>query len=354
MFNSVRTFIQWNLIISVFLSSFVPLVLSFCIQFHFLDRPIAWFDIFSTSTGLLASMVAASLTIGIYLYTRIKNVNPTTHPKLSKSAKILANREEEDYNNIEQRDPKAKNKYWALASCLRSLFLVAFVSTLSNYPLIQCSTALGTNVAFFLGILKWRFFDRKLKDVIIKVCEGLNAVIPSLFLIHAVYEYMGIRLSQEKKILIGWGIIGLVTAVMVLTLVYQVVEMWYILKRAASPLLNKIKAFLEYSIGKDIWKRKPKQSISSLPYQEPPKTTVGEETQRLRYNSNAQPQTQSRLDETSSHLDLTSGSLLKDLSSPPYNLPSTSRIELATNQNEIMSLKKSSQTDDIMSVRLKK
>ena len=255
-FNTAKTFIQWNLIITVFLSSFVPMVLSFSLQLHFMSYPIAGFDIFSTAACLIATVAVASLTIALFLYTRIKNVN-SAYPALSKSAKTLANQED----SSKDLDPKSKNKYWALVSCMRSLFLVTFVSTLSNYPLVQCTTALGTNVVFFLGILKWRFFDRKLKDVIIKVCEGLNAVIPSLFMIHSIYEYMGANLSQQQKLNIGWGIIALITTVSVLTLVYQVVETWYIMRKVGAPLYHKLQAFFEYCVGKDIRKRRRKESL---------------------------------------------------------------------------------------------
>ena len=255
MFNAIRTLIQWNLIISVFLASYVRMVLSFCLQYNFLDRPNVWYDIFSTVSCLLTTLTAASLTIALYLYTRINGLNANSYPNLFKKTKILVN--QEGY------DPKYKNKYWALASCLRNVFLVASVATLSDYPLVQCSTALTINVIFFLGILKWRFFDRKPKDVIIKVIECVNAMIPVLFFVHAVYQYLGVKLLHQTKMSIGWGIIALVSTVTVLSLVYQAIEMWYVLKRNCSPFYNWLKAFFEYSIGKDIWKRQPRKTPSS-------------------------------------------------------------------------------------------
>ena len=256
MFNVVKTFIQWNLIITVFLSSFVPMVLSFCLELHFLVDPIAPYNIFSTTVSLIVTITAASLTLALYFYTRIKSPK-YSHPNLCRNAQILANQEDP----TKDPDPKSKNKYWALVSCLRSLLLVTFISTLSNYPLIQCCTALATNIAFFLGVLKFRFFDRWIKDIIIKVCEGLNATIPSLFLVHSVYEYMNVSIDLQKKMNIGWAIIGLITAVTLLTLIYQVIETVFVIKRVGTPLYSKLKAFLEYSIGKDIWKRSQKESL---------------------------------------------------------------------------------------------
>ena len=79
-FKTVRTFIQWNLIISVFLASFVPMVLSLCLQFHFMVNPISWYDIFSTGICLLVTLGAGVLTIFLYIYTRIKNINSTSYP----------------------------------------------------------------------------------------------------------------------------------------------------------------------------------------------------------------------------------------------------------------------------------
>jgi hypothetical protein len=76
----------------------------------------------------------------------------SSHPNLYNSTKILANQEDSELNK--EADPKSKNKYWALDSCMRSFFLVSFVATLSNYPLVQCSTALATIITFFLGMLK--------------------------------------------------------------------------------------------------------------------------------------------------------------------------------------------------------
>ena len=338
MFNAVRTFIQWNLILTVFLSSFVQMILSLCLQLHFLDKPIAWYDIFSTSICLLATIAAASLTIALYLYTRIKNVN-TCHPNLCKKTKILTN--QEDFTK--DPDPKSKSQYWALASCLRSLVLVSFVSTLSNYPLIQCSTALGTNVIFLVGILKWRFFDRKPKDAIIKACEGLNAIIPSLFLVHSIYEYLGVKLDQQTKLNIGWGIIVLVTTVLVLSLVYQIMEMCYILKRIGTPLLNKLKVFLEYSIGKDIWKRPPKKKVP--PVQEmiqlKPDTLEAE----------SRPQKHKFRDAT------VNNSFHEDVSKTMFDegsLSISARDNILLDHSEIMTLKRSANVEDVMTQRINK
>ena len=336
MFNAVKSFIQWNLIITVFLSSFVPMVLSFCLELHFLSDPIALYDIFSTTVSLVATITVASLTFALCLYTRIKNPK-SSHPNLCKNAKILAN--QEDFTK--DHEPNSKNKYWALLSCLRSLFLVTFVSTLSNYPLIQCSTALGTNVAFFIGILKFRFFDRKIKDIIIKVCEGLNAVIPSLFLVHSIYEYMSVSLDSQKKLNIGWGIIALITTVTVLTLVYQIIETLFVLKMVGTPLYNKVKAFLAYSIGKDIWKRSHKKSLEMTNLK-----TSQEPSQTQRPNEKTR-------DNSYNHLlhDETHGTIIHE----PSDLSSSisARTELPKNSIEKMNLKQRFPLQEFSNLRRK-
>eukprot|EP00331_Platyophrya_macrostoma_P004174 CAMPEP_0176420222 /NCGR_PEP_ID=MMETSP0127-20121128/8487_1 /TAXON_ID=938130 /ORGANISM="Platyophrya macrostoma, Strain WH" /LENGTH=470 /DNA_ID=CAMNT_0017800795 /DNA_START=886 /DNA_END=2298 /DNA_ORIENTATION=- len=239
-FEKLRTFIQWNLVFSVLLACLVPMVLSACIQINFYDQPKAWFDVVSTSVSIVAAIGAASLVVALYFLTRIDASNP------SKSTEILTN---------QGTSPTAKNKYWALFSSLRSIFLVTLVSTLSNYPMVQCSAALGVNAVFFFGTLTWRFFDRLIKDIIIKTCEALHAIIPSLFLIHAVYELMGVKMSEQMRTFIGWGIIASVSAVTVLSLVFQALEMWYTIK---STVWNALKVFYHYSIGTDIWKRGPR------------------------------------------------------------------------------------------------
>ena len=212
-----------------------------------------------------ATFAAGILIIALYIYTIIKNVARTSYPNLRKNAKILANQEDEEEGNqlIKEPNHKAKNKYWAFLFCLRSLFLVVFISILSNYPLVQCATALATNVVFFCVILKWRFFDRLSKDVIIKICEAINAVIPLLFLIHAIYDQLGLKMSATMKTNFGWAIIALITTVTVLSLVFLMVELWYVLKRVSVPLLNKLKDLISYARGTDIRGRK-KTHLPSL------------------------------------------------------------------------------------------
>mgnify|MGYP000876556740 FL=1 len=342
-FNTAKTFIQWNLIITVFLSLFISLVLSISLQLHFMSDPIAVFDIFSTAACLIATVVVASLTIALFLYTRFKNLR-SSYPTLSNSIKALANQAD----STKDPDSKSKSKYWALAMCMRSLLLVTSVSTLSNYPLIQCSIAAGINVVFFLMILKWRFFDRKIKDVIIKVCEALNVVIPLLFIVHSSYEYMGVNLSQKQKVNIGWGIIALITTMSVLTLVYQVIETWYIVKKVVTPLYRKLKALFEYSVGKDIWERRGKESLELRVNTSPDasKRELNQENRSPTFN----PKT------SRAAADVTIGTIQNE--PVDSNLSISASIEFVSNNNDdimtIMSLKRLSPFETFIKERFKK
>ena len=258
-FDSFKAIIQWNLILTVLLSVHVPMILTGCIQYRYLDHPISMFDISSIAICLLASIGFVILTIVSYFYTKIQNLNSVPYPNLTNSTKILANQEyasAEIDSNTNATNQKKKNKYWLLASCLRNLFLVPFITTLSNYPLVQCSAAIATNTLFFLGVLKWQFFDRRIKSVVVKTCEGINAAIPSLFLVYGICDLLKINISQTQRNDIGWAIIALVSTVVILSLVYQLLETWFVLKKLMSPVWAQLKKLLGFSIGDDIWKRK--------------------------------------------------------------------------------------------------
>ena len=262
--NGLRSFFQWNLPITIFISSYIQIVLALALQFHFGDFDLGVYEIYSYVVCGLLSLVAVGGLIFFFLYTRFRNLNPISRPLLYNSTKILLN---EDRNVRKSPKMKYTNKYWALALCSRNLMLVMFVANLSDYPIEQCAVAIAVNSGFFIANLVWNFFTFKAKRVLVRISEGINACIPIFFLMYGIHDTVsgtGAFLSRTAKDAIGWVIMVLICTQLAVNLVFQVVDGWHALKSAAIVVYQVLKRFLYYITGLDSWYTKPRKQPANL------------------------------------------------------------------------------------------
>ena len=201
----------------------------------------------------------------IAVYTRFKNLSPNTRPLLYNSTRVLANGLDNTNtsNSTKTSKIKLKNNYWALALCSRNLLLVLFIANLSNYSLVQCLMSLIVNVGFFIATLVWRFFDLRVKRNLVRISEGLHAIIPIFFLMYAINDMIAennkVLLSQNAKDGIGWVIIVLISITLLLTVAFQMIDSWYALKSLIQASWQMLKKFAYYVTGLDSWMTKPRK-----------------------------------------------------------------------------------------------
>ena len=225
-----KNFLMWNFIISNFMGSFVSTLLSICVQFRYASYPPV-----TDSFEKFSIFVCVVVTIGyiafmaLAVYVTFSKELPTKKPEVFESVKVLTNEEESSPLHQEEN---LKSKCFGLALCTRNFFLVPAIAMFSNAPIVQCSLAIFINLSFFVTVSVWKFFASKTKRVIMRICEGLNAAIPVLFLLFGINDLRDpsdLFLSDQTQWIIGWFVIVLIGSVMVLSLLYTVNEVWFIL-----------------------------------------------------------------------------------------------------------------------------
>ena len=272
----IKKLLMWNFILSTFMSSFITILLSACLQYRYPN---------TTSTkngfGIFSILICAVVTVGylafmgLVIYVSRKENLSSVKEDMYENVRVLVNDEEEEpssstYSSVStaafctEKDinKSMKGRYWALVLCSRNLVLVPIIAVLSDAPIVQCTLSVLINLAFFVVVTIWKFFTSKTKRITMRICDGLNAVIPFLFLLYAINDSQSHSsesesgfLSDAGKNVIGWAIIVLVCIVMSLNLLFTVCDTWFILWQ-----LNHI---LFKCLKKSIIKLRPSQG--SLP-----------------------------------------------------------------------------------------
>ena len=237
--NGLKKFLMWNFILSNFMGSFVPILLFACVQLRYAYPLTGGFEIFST---VLAVFVLIGYIAFMILVVRVvRSVNtPTFRLDIYESVRVLTN----DGDETDDSKPLQyiKTKYWALALCTRNFLLVPIIALISESPIAQCTLAMIVNIAFFIVVTRWIFFSSKTKRIIMRICEGFNAIIPILFLMYAINDARNADnpfLSASAQQTIGWLIIILISLVMALSLLYTLTDTWFMLWQLL-PLLAKL------------------------------------------------------------------------------------------------------------------
>ena len=226
----VKTFFMWNFILSSFMGIYVNTHLSACLQYRYLNISQNWFSNFSIFVSLLITG-GCILLLGLAFY--ISRSNSQLSAKRNESLEILENKENEKIfqERYHHQGQGIKNRYWALALCSRNFLLVPVIAMLSDTPIAQCTLSLLINFAFFIVVSVWWFFESKTKRLILRVCEGLNALIPFLFLLYGINDSrssLNPLLTDKGKQTLGWFIITFISFVTALSLLFTISETWHV------------------------------------------------------------------------------------------------------------------------------
>lgn len=212
--EKVIKFLRWNFILTLFLTSYIPMMLGIFCQLQNMKME-TMFDLLSA-----IALFGVLIFVGFFFYAYSKALISKAKPysEIFENCEILRNMT----GNAQVIG--YKNPYWVLLFCVRNLLFVMCVSTLSKFPALQCSSALLVNLSYYIILLKGRFFDNKGKELTMLVIEITNAVLPLLFLMYAISDSFGIAFTEHGKTHVGGFIIFIMTIAIIGILVYQVVD----------------------------------------------------------------------------------------------------------------------------------
>ena len=261
--QTIRNFIQWNLILSVLIGSFVQMVLSVMLQLRYTTEINNWFGFYSFSLSV-TGLVAVIFTLVLLLaYGKLQEATLQKNQKLITVTKVLLNTgfpsQTTISTNTKTKVEPNKRRYWAFAFCTRNFLLVLFISTLSNSPISQCVLSFIVNLALFLAMFKWNFFERKIQGKFMKTCEGINTIIPMLFLGYGVNDLKsGMNNGSNNSsdftygIGLGWIIIVLINFITIFTFIFQLIEAYFVFLRFLPWFNAKLQAIVGYITGRDL------------------------------------------------------------------------------------------------------
>lgn len=254
--RGIKQFLMWNFILSNFMSSFVSILFSVCLQLRYPTTT-------TTSNGfVILSIFLCAVTaawyfvfMGLVVYVTKKENLATTKPDFFENVRVLVNEEEEappsaptttqaisttsagiietTTGPAQKESSKSnpnKGRYWALALCLRNFLIVPVIAMLAETPIAQCALCMLINMIFFVVVSKWSFFTSKTKRVIMRISEGTSTLIPLLFLVLAIDDSKSSgQMSESTRGNIGWALIALMGVVMIVSLLYTLSDTWFLL-----------------------------------------------------------------------------------------------------------------------------
>ena len=246
--KQIKDFFQWNLIISVFIASFVQMSLSAFLQLGYTTKVEHWFSLYSYSlavVGLLALVISLVL---LFVYGVFQRVPNQKNSEFNNQLRILT-----DYH-VGTESNHDKRRYFAFVFCTRIFLLVAFISTLSQSPIVQCLMAIAINGAYFIIIARWQFLKRGIQQQLFRCCEGLNALIPMIFLLYGINDWDKKFLGNgDTRVILGWFIITFITLITVITCFLQLFDGFYVMKRFGPWLKRLVMSIKNFVTGEDIF-----------------------------------------------------------------------------------------------------
>ena len=223
-----------------------------------------------------------SLFMGFLFYrSSSTRFSSNSNPDTIDGAMILSNEEQQTHEK--SLSENLKNRHCALVLCSRNFVLTSIIATLSDTPVIKCALAITVNFIFFIAVSIWKFSAFRIKRIIIMICEGLNTLIPILFLLCAT---VSTKISNQENVTLGWFIIAVVSLALALSLLYALVEAWNIAWQLF-PILWRLTKKI-YLLLKDIRDScySQRKSITPLKYPEMPGVSLGLEEQNHKHGSN--------------------------------------------------------------------
>ena len=256
--DKIRNFIQWNLIISVYIASFIPMVLSVMVQLRYTTSLSYWFGFYSYGLATLGAILTFGSLIPLFLFGRLQESELKEKTVLVNRTRVLLNKtsSESKGNSVTNSDETTKGRYWAFLLCTRNFFLVSFISTLSDSPIVQCVISSVVNLCLFSLMLKWRFFEKKIQSQLMRICEALNTVIPMFFLVYEINFLKKENGNSPFGITNGWTIIVLISVTTLLNCLFQIIEAYYMLNKFWHWSNKVTKVLIDYLTGRDIRKIK--------------------------------------------------------------------------------------------------